>query len=305
MRYAVVADIHGNLPALEAVLDDMRRFHPDAILAAGDHANAGPFPRETLAALRAAGGELIRGNHEDYLVEYTAGRWPVQMRASQQWGAIRWSCAQLGVDEVQRLAALPKQLVMRPEHLPPIRMVHGSLTRTNEGLVPEGSPTAAALFKEAGLVEDNQTVARPAQALAKIQENVLICGHTHIPWVEEWQGKLAFNPGSVGAPLTGSPWAQYALLTWLDGRWQADLRAVPYDLARVRTAFIDRGLLESAPGLGRACLATVESGLNVAWFFVLYAYRLARARRVKVEPCIPDKLWAEACRSFPWERYET
>jgi predicted phosphodiesterase len=304
MRFAVLADIHGNLPALEAVLQDLAPLHPDKILVAGDHANAGPFPRETLAALQAANCELIRGNHEDYLVDYTSGRWPASMRASQQWAPVRWTCAQLSADEVARLAALPEQRILHPDHLPPIRMLHGSLRRANEGLVPQGNPIAAALFKEAGLVAEDHPLARPAQALAAIEESVLICGHTHIPWIEAWQGKLALNPGSVGAPLTGSPHAQYALLSWQAGGWQAELRAVPYDLARVRRAFLQGGLLEAAPGLGRACLANVETGLNVAWFFVLYAVRLARARGAAVEPSIPDPLWEEACRSFPWQTYE-
>ena len=306
MRYAVLADIHGNLPALEAVLEDLAAFHPDGILVAGDHANAGPFPRETLDALRNANGLLIRGNHEDYLVDYTTGRWAPEKSASQQWGAIRWTCRQIGIDEVHRLAALPEQSVIHPDHLTPIRMIHGSLRRINESLIPAGDPTAAAVFKEAGLLFGDYHAALPAQALAGISESVLICGHSHIPWIEETNGKLAFNPGSVGSPLTGSPEAQYAMLSWntRTARWQVELRAVSYDLVRVRRAFLESGLMEAAPGMARACLANVESGLNVAWFFALHAYRLASSRGSQVEPAIPDELFAEACRTFPWQRYE-
>ena len=304
MRYAVLADIHGNLPALEAVLADLAPLHLDGILVAGDHANAGPFPRETLAALRSAGGVMIRGNHEEYLADYTAGRWPTEKCASRQWGAIRWTCAQLDPQDVDSLGALPEHIVIHPDHLEPIRMLHGSLRGPNQGLIPAGNPTAAALFKEAGLLPDETREARPAQALAAIDEAVLICGHTHIPWVESWNGKLALNPGSVGAPLTGSPEAQYALLEWQAGAWQVQLRSTPYDLARVRRAYHAGGLMDAAPGMARACLANVETGLNVAWFFVVYAHHLARARGVRVAPAIPDAMWDEACRTFPWERYE-
>jgi len=304
MRYTVLADIHGNLPALEAVLDDLASLRPDGILVAGDHANAGPFPRETLQTLQSVGAVMIRGNHEDYLVDYTTGRWPAEKCASQQWGAIRWTCGQLSPQDVDSLGALPEQTVIHPNQLEPIRMLHGSLRSANQGLVPAGNPTAAALFKEAGLLPDETRVARPAQALEAIHEAVLICGHTHIPWVEAWQGKLAFNPGSVGAPLTGSPQAQYALLEGRAGGWQVQLRSTPYDLSRVRRAYHAGGLMDAAPGMARACLDNVETGLNVAWFFVVYAHHLARGRGVAVEPAIPDALWEEACRSFPWERYE-
>lgn len=137
-----------------------------------------------------------------------------------------------------------------------------------------------------------------------MDETVLICGHTHIPWQGRHGRKLALNPSSVGAPLTGDPRAQYATLQWEDGEWQVQFHSVDYDRARVRRAYEQGGLLEAAPGMARACLVNVETGLNVAWFFVNYAYRLAQARGAVTHPVLPDDLWDEACRTFDWARYE-
>jgi hypothetical protein len=109
--------------------------------------------------------------------------------------------------------------------------------------------------------------------------------------------------GSVGAPVTATR-AQYALLEWTDQSWQVNLRAVPYDIPRVRKEFIDSGMLEAAPGMARACLANVETGLNVAWFFILDVLALARARGADGSKYVPDSIWQDACSTFDWQNYE-
>lgn len=304
MRYAVLADLHGNLPALEAVLDDAASFHPDAILVAGDHANAGPFPRQTLELLRSTGGILIRGNGDDYLVDYAHDHMPPEMKASRQWGAIRWAHGEIRSGGVDLLASLPEHAVLAPPGLPAMRMVHGSPARNNEGILPSTHLPARALFEAARLVPEGVGDGSVEAALAQIDQAVLICGHTHIPWLEERGGHMVINPGSVGAPLTGDPRAQYAILSGVAGRWQVEFRAVEYDRERVRLAYQRSGLLECAPGMARACLDNVMTGLNVAWFFVAYAYRLAQARGAPTHPVVPDDLWDEACRTFDWARYE-
>ena len=304
MRYLVLADIHGNLPALESVLEAAAPLHPDAILVAGDHANAGPFPRQTLELLRASGCWMIRGNGDDYILDCARGRWPVEMRASDQWAPIRWAVERISADEIDLLDGLPEQRVLDADGHPPVRMLHGSLARSNEGILPANNPAARELFRQANLELDEFDLPRPTDALAQIPESALICAHTHIPWVERVDGWVVFNPGSVGAPVTGDPRAQYAFLEWNRQGWQVDLRAVPYDIPRVRQEYVDSGLLEAAPGMARACLANIESGLNVAWFFILHVLATARARGADVAPFVPDSIWQEACTTFDWQKYE-
>jgi predicted phosphodiesterase len=304
MRYLVLADIHGNLPALESVLEVAAPLYPDAILVAGDHANAGPFPRQTLELLRASGCLMIRGNGDDYLLDYARGRWPAEMRVCDQWAPVRWAVEQISADDIDLLEGLPEQRVLDSNGHPPVRLLHGSLARSNEGILPVNNPAAQELFRQAHLVLDEFELPQPADALAQIRESVLICAHTHIPWMEAVDARVVFNPGSVGAPVTGDPRAQYALLEWTREGWQVDLCAVPYDIPRVRQEYIDSGMLEAAPGMARACLANIETGLNVAWFFILHVLAVARARSADVSTFVPDPIWEEACLTFNWQEYE-
>jgi predicted phosphodiesterase len=304
MRYLVLADIHANLPALEAVLEAAAPLHPDTVLVAGDHANAAPVPRQTLELLRASGGLMIRGNGDDYLVDYARGHWPADMQVSDQWAPVRWAVEHISAEDIDLLEGLPEQRILDADGHPPVRMLHGSLVRSNEGILPANNLAARELFRQANLDLDEFELPRPADVLAQIRESVLICAHTHIPWVEAVDGRVMFNPGSVGAPVTGNPCAQYALLDWTCAGWKVDLRAVPYDIPRVRQEYIQSGMLEAAPGMARACLANIETGLNVAWFFILHVVAVARAHGVDVSTFVPDSIWQDACSTFDWQKYE-
>jgi hypothetical protein len=134
--------------------------------------------------------------------------------------------------------------------------------------------------------------------LAGIEEPVLICGHSHIPWQQEGAGRLVVNAGSVGAPNNGDPRAQYALLTWRAGRWWAEHRAVAYDLERARAAWRESGLLAAGGAFARACLLGIEMGQNVPGLFVRYAYRLAAEAGYEGCDTVPDDIWERAAATF-------
>jgi predicted phosphodiesterase len=90
MRLAVLSDTHGNLPALEAVLADVRQFAVDGVIVAGD-LTGGPHPNETIALLRALNGWLIRGNSDANLLQLAAGEAPEDWYTSRQFALLRWS----------------------------------------------------------------------------------------------------------------------------------------------------------------------------------------------------------------------
>jgi hypothetical protein len=156
-------------------------------------------------------------------------------------------------------------------------------------------------FGRAGILARERRPQPLAQTLAAVDEPVLVCGHTHIPWQQAHDGRLALNPGSVGAPINGDPRAQYALLEWTAGGWQVEQRAVPYDLDRVRAAYARSGLLEQGGGFARAYLCNVETGCNAPWFLVQHAYALAREASVEHSGTVPDDIWNRAVETFDWE----
>lgn len=219
MRLAVIADIHGNLPALEAVLADLERRGADGIVNLGDCVSGPLWPRETMDLLDTLGLPTVRGNHDRWVAETPRER----MYASDAFAYDR-------LTDVQRrmLGALPARLDLGDG----IVALHGTPRDDNEYLLDE--------VADGGLV-----LARPpriAERLGEVKATVLLCGHSHqARVVHAAQGMLIANPGSVGCPgyvdptppahvsETGSPHARYAMLTFASGRWSVDLIAIAYD----------------------------------------------------------------------------
>lgn len=281
MRLAILADIHGNLPALEAVLNDIGQPAPEGVIVAGDFIG-GPQPNETIGLLRSLPGWMIRGNSDENVLRYTAGKAPAAWQDSRQWALMRWSCRNLERDNLEFLASLPIQRVVEIDHTASMRVVHGSHRNLSEPIFPDRDP---------GML---------AGLLAQVAEPVYICGHTHIPWKFERTGRLALNPGAVCGPLDGYVGAEYALLAWERGRWQVEFRQVPYVLEQIRRAFHESGLLEEGGALARAFLASIETGRNIAEDFLTYAYQLADGAGCPGCEVVPDAVWDQAAQSFPW-----
>ncbi len=280
-RLAVLSDIHGNLPALQAVLEDASRQAVDRFIQAGDY-TGGPQAPECSKLQRSLPGWMIRGNGELNLRRYEQGEAPAAWKTDRQFSLLRWDHARLSRAELDFLYALPEQMVVRIEGAAPIRVVHGSPRSPYEQI-----------FIEDTTVLDG--------ALADTKEAVLIFGHTHRAWSIRKNGQLAFNPGAVCGPLDGFAGAEYAILSWQEKGWQVEHRAIHYDLAAVRSAFEDSGLLAPSGALGRAFLLSIECGQDVARNFLDYAYRLAEQAGCANQRNVPDEIWERAETAFDWK----
>jgi putative phosphoesterase len=219
MRIAVLADIHGNLPALEAVMADLASRHVDQVVTLGDHLSGPLLPGETAAFLMQQSWVQIAGNHERQLLSYdlaTAGpsdRYSYPLISDKQFAWLR--------------------------SLPPIAEIDGGV------LLCHGTPRSDLEYLletvEMGRVR-LATAAEIAQRTDGVIAPVVLCGHTHVPRaVRTGKGQLLVNPGSVGLPAfddtkpsyhvveTGSPDARYALLENQTSGWTAALLSVSYD----------------------------------------------------------------------------
>jgi predicted phosphodiesterase len=300
MRLAVLADVHGNLPALEAVLADARQHGADDFIVAGDFVDR-PQPLETLQLLRDLGGWVIRGNREDYLLAYHTGEAPDTWRESERWFGLRWIYRRLDPEALEFIASLPEERVVDIGEAPPIRIVHASPTGPSELPLPDHDPAALDLYRKAGLFAVSYTPIALEFALAHCREPVLVCGHSHIPWKYEQEGRMVLNPGSVGAPLNGDPRAQYALLTSHSGYWQAEHRAVSYNLDRIRAAYHASGLLSAEGAYAQAMLLCIETGQNIPGRLISHFAQLARQAGFKDRRAIPEAIWEHAVATFNWE----
>jgi len=245
-RIAVLSDVHGNLVALEAVLKEIKKERPDAVLVAGGLVMNGPDPNGTVDALRAleADGALIVSGNTDIAVgdfDYGAAYPHYQDGVPDTISvAAEWAHDELGDDQLDWLRRLPSERRMRTEDDTLVLVVHAS----------PGSQTRG--FDQA--LDANIVFERAAATDARI-----ICvGHTHVPEVRDLGWKIIVNDGSAGYVFDGDPTASWAMLTVADGEAGAVIRRTEFDVLAVSNAISARGL----PGdVYRA--ATVRTGKPV------------------------------------------
>ena len=231
MRYRIVllADIHANVWALEAVLADVRKQGVDVLWNLGDILHGALRPRATYDLLRSTDIALtIRGNQDRELYEPNADQ------------RVEWMIRDLGADAIEWLRGLPATAVFEDEVL----LCHGSPTDDLCYLLEEvasGHPQ----------VRDEEEIVR---LLADATQPVIVCGHTHIPrLVRLANGQTIVNPGSVGlaaysddtpvphAMENYSPDASYAILEKTESGWDATFRNVPYDTREASRAAAELG----------------------------------------------------------------
>jgi predicted phosphodiesterase len=211
VRVAAIYDVHGNLPALTAVLAEVDAVEVDAIVVGGDVA-AGPWPVETLGALRARGARFVRGNADRVLDVGDADEGETWVRAR------RWVAERLGAERLQFLAALPLDLTLEVEGLGAVRFCHGAPGSDELTITP--------------LTPD----ARLRELLAGVDERVVVCGHTHVQFDRRVDAFRVVNAGSVGAPNEAEPAAYWALLGP-----DVELRRTDYDVETTIAAIAATG----------------------------------------------------------------
>lgn len=246
LRLAFLGDIHGNLPALEAALADLRQQAPDAVYLLGDLVNRCPWNNEVMALLREQPWPSIQGNHDLVIgdLHTPASREPFTNRG--RFPVIYWTWAHLESEYIQYLRQLPEELVIAFEGAPAIRLFHGVPGNPFEGIYPE---------------TDDATI---EETFTPFPEPVIICGHTHRPLERGVNGKVIFNGGSIGLPYNSDPRAQYMLLDLVNRQngptWQPVFRQVEYDRSSVPTAFEASGMMAEAGPVSELYMRTVLNG---------------------------------------------
>jgi putative phosphoesterase len=217
MKIVALYDIHGNLPALDAVLKEVEQEHPDLILVGGDIV-PGPMPRAALERLVALGEKIhtIRGNCEREVVAAFDGLPPRPGMSEKVSERMRWTAKQLERSQRNILAGLPEQASLSVDGLGEVLFCHGS-PRSDEEMITVATPEE-----------------RLREMLADVKQRVVVCGHTHMQFDRTIDGKRIVNAGSVGMPY-GDAGAYWLLLGP-----EIVLRRTRYDLedaaARIRAS---------------------------------------------------------------------
>jgi diadenosine tetraphosphatase ApaH/serine/threonine PP2A family protein phosphatase len=219
MKFAAIADVHGNIAALEAVLADIAALGITEVVNLGDYVS-GPFEAaRTADLLMACGFPSIRGDQDRRLVELSGTRMALD----------RVDYRHLTPAHLDWMAGLPETLVYR-----------------DEVLLCHGSPRDDAIYWLDRVAENGAVVASPLAAVEAeavgVEASLILCAHTHLPRVVRLSdGRIVVNPGSVGLPAydgqrpvyhvvqMGTPDACYAVLERMASGWSVTFRHVPYD----------------------------------------------------------------------------
>lgn len=230
MKLAVLADIHANWQALQAVAAHIERWQPDGVVVAGDVINRGPSPAEcwdfVLHQQRECGWQLVLGNHEEYVLHHAHPREPVAGPWIQIWGSSLWTYQRLNGD-VSTLEVLPFQHSRRMPDGSEARVVHASMRGTRDGIF---TMTPDKVLRK--------QIAPPPK--------LIVVGHTHVPLIRSIDETLVVNVGAVGLPFDGDQRACYAQLTWHATEWQAAIVRVDYDQVQADRDYDETGFVDEA-----------------------------------------------------------
>jgi predicted phosphodiesterase len=240
MRFAAIADVHGNYLALEAVIADIRAQGIGTIVNLGDMASGPLDARRTMDALMALDAVHVLGNHDRYLID----------RPPEKMGS--WD--------------RPAHAQLETRHLDWLRAVLPTLVFHEKVFLCHATPASDEVYW-LELVTSDGTVSmgpvEPIEMVAKgITQQLILCGHSHIARaVRLRDGRMIVNPGSVGLPgyrdvhpfphviEAGTPDARYAILELVDGSWRVTFRHVPYDHDAMAALALRNGQPELASAL--------------------------------------------------------
>lgn len=229
-----MADIHANLPALEAVLRDVESRSVDLRFHLGDLVGYGAWPNEVVELLRDSEIHGVSGNYDSTVAARAAHCGCRAENADQEARnqvSYNWTVTNVTAQTRAFLAALPFRLDVRPlgGHRPGPRMI-----------LVHGTPTLNTLY----WTEDRPAafcMEMAAKAGARAGD-AIVCGHTHKPWQREIEGIRFVNGGSVGKPKDGDPRACYAIVSFVDAHNEVEFIRVDYDVSRAAAAVRGAGL---------------------------------------------------------------
>ena len=233
-RCALIADLHANLPALEAVLDDIERRGVKAVYHLGDLVGYAPWPDEVVALVTGRGITGVAGNY-DSTVALEADHCGCRAESPEQEAlaheSYTWTLGRVSDETKAALRALPFRIDLRPggghRSKPTLFLVHGA-------------PTLNTLYWDESRSDD--FARKMAAKLGAKEGDAVVFGHTHVPWKRSVDGILFANAGSVGRPKDGDPRASWAIAAWDGETIQVERVRTEYDVERAARAIIESDL---------------------------------------------------------------
>lgn len=222
LRVAIVTDVHGNLQALRAVLDDLKRRGPfDRLIAGGDYCLNGPEPAEAFDLIREHADTLLKGNTDRDIVDGGASDPDL---GDKKRASIAWTHEQLGLDRVATL----DELAFEERVEPPggaLHVVHANPRNLDQHIFPD-------------MADDDLR-----QLVGNLDADILVFGHLHIPFRRRHGDLRLFNVAACGLPRDGDRRAAWGSFAWSpESGWRGTIHRTEYDHGTTALRMIERGM---------------------------------------------------------------
>lgn len=272
MKIGVIADIHSNYRAFKACVDYMEKEKVDAYALLGDYIGELPCPQQTLNLVhsleRSKPCFIIRGNKEDYVLKGIGAPKPEWDEYKSILGMLRYGYSEIDEKEKEFFSTLPISATISYPGFPKISVCHGSPRSNVEKILP-GS--------------------YDAEYLKTVEEDYIICAHTHTRFAMEVCGKTIWNPGSVGLPFHGSYKAECMVLHSSKHGWMGQFVSIPYDVDAEISEMYDEGLFEKAPYWSYMTEYILQGGKISHSRILRKAMEICEKEEGKcIWPCIPE-----------------
>jgi len=280
LKYALISDIHGNYPALKAVMDDANTRGTNQFLFLGDYVAELPYPNECVNLIRSlSNAAIIRGNKEDYLTNLAKedqSTW-----VSEQFAPMYWNVNELTDDNLNYLIGLPSEAYIEDKHGYLLYLQHScpSLLGRNPWLAAFHSSTYPAGADGIPMYHDeylkfsrNELKSYPAihKQLFEKPKRISIFGHNHIQWHMSANNSLLINPGSCGLPCDGNPHAAYSILTTSPEGFHVAEYRVDYDIPGTIDTLFASTLFQKAEIWSRIACHEIMDGKDYISPFLSY-----------------------------------
>ncbi len=235
MKLAVLSDIHSNYYALKACLDWIRKEEIDGVVFLGDYVGDCAYPQKTM--------ELLYQVKKQYRTWFICGNRDKVMAGGDvpsYLESLRYTYENLSKEDLDFFASMPIAAEIHIEGYPMFSISHGDFQNERAEVLPENEVMQGLLCEMKGTLH--------------------LCGHTHLLFVYEKDGKRVVNPGSVGVPQDGTPQAKMAVLESDGGDWAARLVSVDYDVEKAVEEIHTSGLFEREGAFSRSVIATMRTG---------------------------------------------
>ena len=275
---AILSDIHGNIPALEAVLADLAAFEIDHVIVPGDVIGFGPSPVRATQIVVEKGWSVIRGNNEFFLTDYKTARAPAEWDDPVQFAPTAWLDRQFDRKLKTIIGSWADALNLFFRDAPPILVCHGT-------------PASPWETTYSTMTDDEIE-----KTLCDVKPDYVICGHTHLP-MDRQSGKWRiFNPGSVGVPLDGLFSASYMILEGNENGWTPTFRRVLFDYETLFAEFERSGYTRESGPMGKLVLEVFRTARP------LFGFLRWREQHQRDFP-ISDELVEEYLMNCNWWEY--